>query len=168
MLPTIRGLAIYRTILKFGGNVEDAGKLIYTISEKELQSIPGFVRKFMGYLWFSRWFIKRLIKRDKITQEREYPGNFVLTYIEGDGETYNFGVDYTECANVKFLKDQNALELAPFICATDKVVSELLGWGLTRTTTLAEGNQKCDFRFKKHGKTIVPVPDFILKNDVVG
>ena len=39
MLPTIRGLAIYRTILKFGGNVEDAGKLIYTISEKELQSI---------------------------------------------------------------------------------------------------------------------------------
>ena len=47
------------------------------------------------------------------------------------------------------------MELAPYICAMDKVTSELLGWGLTRTMTLAEGCEKCDFRFKKGGQTRV-------------
>jgi hypothetical protein len=47
------------------------------------------------------------------------------------------------------------MELAPHVCAVDKVTSELLGWGLTRTMTLAEGFAKCDFRFKKGGETSV-------------
>ena len=54
-----------------------------------------------------------------------------------------------ECSSCKLLKAQDAMELAPFVCAIDKVTSELLGWGLTRTMTLAEGFEKCDFRFKK-------------------
>ena len=46
-------------------------------------------------------------------------------------------------------------ELAPYVCAVDKVASEMMGWGLSRTMTLAEGREKCDFRFKKGGKTDV-------------
>jgi hypothetical protein len=34
-----------------------------------------------------------------------------------------------------------------------------LGWGLTRTVTLAEGAERCDFRFKKGGETKVTVPE---------
>lgn len=41
------------------------------------------------------------------------------------------------------------------MCMFDKAGSDLLGWGLTRTMTIANGNEKCDFRFKKHGKTNV-------------
>jgi len=33
--------------------------------------------------------------------------------------------------------------------------SEALGWGLRRTMTLADGQERCDFRFKRGGKTHV-------------
>lgn len=75
-----------------------------------------------------------------------------MHFIEGDGKNFDYGIDYTECANVKFIRAQGAMELAPYTGATDKVVSEKLGWGLKRTMTLADGKAKCDFRFKQGGK----------------
>lgn len=128
------------------------------MSEAELKAIPGLVRRVLGYVWFSPWFLRRLKKRAIKSQEREYPDSFVMSYVEGDGQKFDYGIDYTECANVKFLKEQGAMELAPYICATDKVASEMLGWGLNRTMTLADGCRKCDFRFKKNGKTFLQAP----------
>jgi len=40
----------------------------------------------------------------------------------------------------------------------DILFIEALGWRLTRATTLAEGADKCDFRFKKGRPTNVAVP----------
>jgi hypothetical protein len=158
LLPTTRLLAIYRVLQKKGHTVESAGQLINEMTKVELKALPGFIRRIIGYLWFSSWFLNRLKKRAKKSQEREYPGDFVFNYIEGDGQKFDYGIDYIECANCKFLSAQGALELAPYICATDKITSEMLGWGLNRTRTLADGNEKCDFRFKKGGKTFVQGP----------
>lgn len=155
ILPTVSALAIYRALQKQGYTVEDAGQLIYEISEAEVKSYPKFLSRLIEYLWFSPLFLWRIKKRAKNSQQREYPDSFVIEYVEGDGSSFDYGIDYTECANCKFLSKQHALELAPYICATDKVVSEVLGWGLSRTMTLADGNTKCDFRFKKGGKTTV-------------
>ena len=55
----------------------------------------------------------------------------MLNFIEGDGREFDYGIDYTECGGCKFLTNKNAPELAPFMCALDKTVSEALGWGLT-------------------------------------
>lgn len=159
LLPAVRSLAVYRALQKQGGTVEDAGQLIVEMSEAELKSIPGFIRRIIGYFWFSPWFLRRVKRRAKESQEREYPDSFVMHYIKGDGQNFDYGIDYSECANVKFLKAQGALELAPYICATDKVVSEMLGWGLNRTKTLADGDVKCDFRFTKGEKTFVLGPE---------
>jgi len=158
LLPTSRYLAIYRVLQRQGRTVEDAGKLIYEMSEAELKAIPGVVRRVIGYLWFTRWFLGRLKKRATESQERKYPGGYVLTHVEGNGQDFDYGIDYTECASCKFLSVQNAFELAPYVCAVDKVASEMMGWGLSRTMTLAEGREKCDFRFKKGGKTDVAMP----------
>ncbi len=165
LLPTSRYLAIYRVLQRQGRTVEDAGQLIYEMSEAELKAIPGLVRRVIGYLWFSRWFLRRLKKRATESQERKYPGGYVLTYVEGNGQDFDYGVDYTECASCKFLSSQNALELAPYVCAVDKAASEMLGWGLRRTMTLAEGREKCDFRFKKGGKTDVTMPQSLTQVD---
>ena len=86
-----------------------------------------------------------------------YAGDYVMTYVPGDGHTFDWGFDYTECASCKFLKAQDAFELAPYVCAVDQVVGEMLGWGLSRTTTLGEGGERCDFRFKKGAATHVVV-----------
>ncbi len=158
LLPATRYLAIYRTFQKHGQAVEEAGRLAYEIGEAEIKAIPGWMRRLIGVLWFSPLFTKRLHKRAISSQERKYPGGYVLAYVEGDGLDFDYGVDYIECASCKFLSEQDASELAPYVCAVDKVASEMLGWGLSRTTTLAEGGAKCDFRFKKGGMTEVRIP----------
>ena len=112
----------------------------------------------MEYLWFSRLFRKLLKRRATRSQRGRYPGDSIINYVEGDGREFDYGVDYIECANCKFLRAENAFELAPYACATDKPISELMGWGLTRTMTIAEGFPKCDFRFKKGGRTRVAIP----------
>jgi hypothetical protein len=153
LLPTSRYLAIYRVLRRMGLAVEEAGQIIYQMNEAELKSIPIIVRRIIGYLWFSPWLIRRFRKRAKESQECKFPGGYVLTFIEGDGQKYDYGFNYTECAGCKFLNEQNASELAPFMYALDKTVSEALGWGLTRTMTIADGFDKCNFRFKKGDKT---------------
>ena len=165
LFPTIRYLAIYRALQRQGRPVEDAGQLVYTMSEAEVKAMPGLVRRAIGCLWFSAWFMRRLRKRATESQKRKYVGDYVLTYVQGDGHNFDYGVDYTECASCKFLRAQDAFELAPYVCATDKVVSKMLGWGLSRTTTLAEGCEKCDFRFKKGGKTHVALPQSLKPID---
>ena len=156
--PTSRYLAVYRALQRQGRTVEDAGRLVYMMGIEEGRAIPYIARRILEYLWFSRLF-RALIKRRGIrSRQRRYPGDFVLNYVEGDGREFDYGVDYIECANCKFLRAENAFELAPYECATDKPISELMGWGLTRTTTIAEGSPRCEFRFKKGGKTRVVVP----------
>jgi hypothetical protein len=157
-IPTTRYLAMYRALQKQGRTVADAGLLAYMIGTEEAKAIPYFIRRFLEWLWFSplvEWGIK---KGNIRTQQVKYPGESVLHYVNGDGQEFDYGVDYTECAVCKFLRAENAFELTPFVCALDKPVSELLGWGLTRTKTIAEGFPRCEFRFKRGGKTQVPLP----------
>ena len=153
LLPTSRWLAVYRALQKRGATVEVAGRLIYEMMEAETKAIPGPVRLLMGWLWFSSLFLRRVRKRAAESHRRQHPGAYVYDYVEGNGRDFDWGIDYLECSSCKLLKAQNAMELAPYVCAVDRVTSELLGWGLTRTMTLAEGFDKCDFRFKKGGQT---------------
>lgn len=153
LLPTSRYLAIYRVLQRKGLTIEESGQIIYQMNECELNAIPVFLRRIIGYLWFSPLFIWRLKKRAKESQERKYPGGYVLDFVQGDGRSFDYGLDYIECAGCKFLAQQGAPELAPLLCNLDKSSSEILGWGLTRTMTIAKGYPKCDFHFKKGGKT---------------
>ena len=88
LLPASRYLAIYRTFQKHGRSVEEVGRLVYEIGEAEFEAIPGWVRRIIGVLWFSRWFVKRLQKRAASSQERKYSGGYVLAYVEGDGQDF--------------------------------------------------------------------------------
>lgn len=156
--PTTRYLAVYRALQRQGRTVEEAGRLVYLMGAEEARAIPYIARRLMAYFWFSALFRKLVKPRAIRSQQRRYPGASVINYVEGDGCEFDYGVDYIECANCKFLQAENALELAPYECATDRPISELMGWGLTRTMTIAEGFPRCDFRFKKGGRTRVPIP----------
>lgn len=161
-LPTTRYLAVYRALQRQDRTLEDAGRLNFIMATEEARAIPYVGRRLMEALWFSRW-LRGLAKKKAIkSQRRVYPGNFVMTYVEGDGREFDYGIDYSECANCKFLRAENAFELAPYVCATDKPISELLGWGLTRPRTIAEGFPTCRFRFTKGGVTNVPIPQPLL------
>jgi L-2-amino-thiazoline-4-carboxylic acid hydrolase len=152
---TAQSLAIYRALRSHGKAVEEAGKLYYLICEALLNSYPRIVHRLIGNLSFSKIYLAALKKGALKSQKRLYPGGYVFSFIDGDGREFDYGVDYSECGGCKFLSKQGASELAPYICTADIIYSELFGWGLTRTKTIAEGFEKCDFRFKKGGKTRV-------------
>jgi hypothetical protein len=80
-------------------------------------------------------------------------GDFEIRYVAGDGNDFDIGIDYVKCGNYKFVKDQGTEEFAPYVCMSDIALSNAMGWGLIRTETLADGCERCDFRFKKGGKT---------------
>ncbi len=151
-------LAVYRTASAYGKSIEEVGGLIFEICQKFMEAYPSFITRFFGGMNFSSFYLNGLRKRAIQSQERKYPEDYVYNFIEGDGKTFDYGVDYVECASCKFLAKQGASELAPYLCPVDILYSEKLGWGLMRTQTLAEGAGRCDFRFKKGGPTRVAVP----------
>ena len=151
-------LTVYRISKAHGKTVEQIGELVYEIGRAFLASYSIFLLRPLTPLIFSHRSWNRLRKRAIESQAREYHDDYVYNFIEGDGVTFDYGVDYIECASCKFLAKQGAPEISPYICPVDILFSEALGWGLTRTTTLAGGAEVCDFRFKKGGPTNVAVP----------
>jgi len=159
LISTAWFLAMYRVLKRRGETVDEVGRLTYQASKAYLGAYPRFLSRFLGFMTFPSRYLRRLKQRAAESQARRYPGDYVFDLVEGDGETFDYGVDYTECGTVKFLVAQGAAELAPYVCPADILYSRVLGWGLKRTMTLAEGAARCDFRFKKGGETRVAVPE---------
>jgi hypothetical protein len=90
-------------------------------------------------------------QRAQISQQRRYPGDWVFEVIEGDGQTFDVGMDYTECGIEKFMRRQGAANLTPYLCNLDYVTFGATGLGLVRTKTLGWGCDCCDFRIRRKG-----------------
>jgi hypothetical protein len=106
----------------------------------------------MGWYYLSRLSQRQSRKRSALSQQRRYPADWVRVHVDGDGQTFEWGVDYLECGIVKFLHSQEADELAPYLCLLDYALLGALGIKLIRTQTLANGDERCDFRFAGRGK----------------
>lgn len=158
IVATGLSLALYRTAKANGKTVEEVGQLLFEIGQAILQGYPLFIARLFGKMNFSSFYLKRLEKRAMESHRRKYPEDYLYDFVPGDGSTFDYGVDYLECASCKFLAKQGAPELAPYLCPIDVLYSRALGWGLMRTMTLAEGAEKCDFRFKQGRPTNIAVP----------
>lgn len=146
-------LAFHRALAQDGRPVWEAGELAYALTAKYMERLPRVAARLIHWAWFSNVFQKRVRFRAKQSQKHRQRVDFVYEYVEGDGERFDFGVDYLECAIWSFLKAQGAPELAPYVCALDQLYSDTFEWGLVRTSTLAEGGTRCDFRFRRGGET---------------
>lgn len=80
--------------------------------------------------------------------KRRYPDDWVVDVLEKTPE-YTFGFNYTECGDCKLCRKEGCPELAKYLCSLDYMTTEIMGVGLQRTGTLAEGFPKCDFRFRE-------------------
>ncbi|MEA2023488.1 MAG: L-2-amino-thiazoline-4-carboxylic acid hydrolase [Actinomycetota bacterium] len=153
-----RALALYRVVIRHGGSLEDTGELLHRTAQAETERFPRVVRHGAGRYYFTRLRRWRLERAARKSQARRYPGDWVFERIDGDGETFDFGMDTTECGIVKFFHAQEADELGPYLCDLDYVKYEGIGTGLRRTKTLAWGCDRCDFRYSKQGVTSAPWP----------
>ncbi len=142
-------LAYYPPMRSHGQTAEDVGRMLYDLNAQELEQIPKDHALAEGMRLFSPSSLERLARWAAWTQKREHPANWVASFIPGDRRDFDFGYDYTECALVKFFRAHQASELAPYVCLNDFLKSRTYGTGLRRTQTLAQGDPRCDFRYRQ-------------------
>ncbi|MBN2007252.1 MAG: L-2-amino-thiazoline-4-carboxylic acid hydrolase [Anaerolineae bacterium] len=145
---------MYNVLKSLGQTVEQTGRIIYETCET-MADHPQWVLRLVGGFKYNRGYVDRLKVAAAESQQRRYPGDWVCTFVEGDGETFDYGVDISECGICKFYHAQGAGELAPYMCLSDYVVSHAFDRGLVRYKTLAEGAEVCDFRYKQKRETYV-------------
>ena len=157
LIQSTWALALYRALRNHGKSAEETGSICYEMVEAQLDSYPRLLRNLVGRWYLSR-FRSGMERGAAESQKRLFPENSLWRFVQGDGKEFDFGMDMTECAICKFFHAQGADELTPYMCRTDFAVSKALGMGLIRTTTIAEGAVKCDFRYKRGRETIQRKP----------
>jgi hypothetical protein len=149
-------LAVYRVVVRHGGAAQDAGDVLHRYIQSMVVRVPGPLRaRTLGH---RRASMEKLARR---SQQRRYPDDWVGEIVDGAGQPFDFGIDWTECGTDKFMRAQRADEFTPYLCALDYVIAEAADEGLTRTKTMSWGCDRCDFRFTHPGTTTaVWPPDF--------
>ena len=88
----------------------------------------------------------------EIPDTGDHPGAFQLEQLQpGEDDDFNWGFNMTSCAICHLFGQHDAMDLVPYMCATDDVISDLRGEGLRRTGTIALGASHCDFRYQAGG-----------------
>jgi len=153
-------LATYRTLKAHGKSVEEIGKIIYEMCET-LVDYPKFILRLIGRLKYGKRYEKKIREWATESQKRQYPGDWVSAFVEGNGREFDYGFDMTQCGILRFFHAQGADEITPYMCVSvDGIFSKAFNRGLVRTMTLAEGYDRCDFRYKRGRETfLLPLKD---------
>jgi hypothetical protein len=117
-----------------------------------LASLPEVERRALGERFLSAENQAFLREQAKASQERADPHDFVYRFVEAghtpEGEPFGFGIDYTECGFCKLCRRNGDEDLLPHLCALDGEYYALRGIDLKRSTTIAGGDGRCNFRFR--------------------
>jgi hypothetical protein len=127
---------------------DEIGELVYRVAEEWVTSSPrwiGRVQVLLAKTPFLRMILSRISRQ---TQQRKYPGDFVVQFIPGDSRSFDFGLDFTSCAIHKFFQAEQAGHFAKYMCRIDYLATSIKGIELIRTGTIANGADKCDFRYR--------------------
>jgi len=105
------------------------------------------------------------------SQTDALPGEFVYEAVfdsrAPDQREFDWGMNVKSCAICSAFARHDAMELVPYMCATDDLVSDREQQGLRRTGTIAVGASHCDFRFKRGGdplRLVEHYPDRIRRD----
>jgi hypothetical protein len=83
------------------------------------------------------------------SKQQAAPGEFVYEAFFGDRKAFDWGMNVKSCGICFQFSKYDAMDLVPYMCATDDVVSDQGRQGLRRTGTIAVGAHQCDFRYQR-------------------
>ncbi len=152
LIGTAQELAVYKAMQIHGKPPSEAWELCHQAIGLLIETVPKWKRWLLKWLMFSN-FVRKVMERRASTQQKGFFGDFEIKYLVGKGDDFDIGVNYHRCGNYNFAMKHGSAAFAPYICMSDIALSDALGWGLTRTQTLADGCSYCDFRFKKGATT---------------
>lgn len=149
-------LAMLFILEKEGYTYREIGEFAINFTEIETRNAMERTKK-KGMdlldLYFDDVFINSARTHCNDTLKRKYPDNWVMEFVDGTNEDFDYGLNVSECAIHKVYKRFGAEKYAPFACLIDFAQGNVLGFGLTRTKALANGALGCDHRYTKTGNT---------------
>lgn len=151
ILITAQELAAYKALRRYDIKNEEIWELCYEALCLRLEAINLWKRRLISLFWQS--IFRNMLKMRARRNKKEWLAGFELEYILGQGDDFDFGINYTNCGSYEFMKKHGGEEFAPYVCMSDIALNEAFNWGLIRTQTLADGCDYCDFRFKKDART---------------
>lgn len=86
------------------------------------------------------------------SQTNAAPGEDVIEFISGENPDFEWGYNVKSCAICQAAAKYDAIDLVPYFCAVDDVMSDKGNQGLQRTGSLALGAPHCDFRYTRGGE----------------
>jgi hypothetical protein len=148
LVRAARCLALYQAMQAHGNTMAETGKALYDATAALISAVSSPPQQLSV-----EELIRRRSERAARSQQRQYPADWVYTFVLGDGQEFDYGYDFVECAAQKLYHAHGADEFLPYYCFLDFAVSRAAGLGLHRTMTLAEGHAQCDHRFKRGRET---------------
>lgn len=156
LVKCMSDLAIFRVLERFGFSFREIGEFHYNyvmrthITRKEdLEKVGRDPSQYP----FDPVYVDYQKKLTEETQKKLYPDDWVMEFVEGKGENFEWGWDIKECGVQKGYKKLGDEKYLPFICLGDHYEAEGLGFGFTRTQALGFGAPLCTHRFVKNFKT---------------
>ncbi len=149
-------LAMFFILEKEGYTYREIGDFANKFTEIETKNaMERAEKKGMNLLdlYFDDVFINSAKTHCNDTLKRKYPDNWVMEFVDGTNEDFDYGLNVSECAIHKAYKKLGAEKYAPFTCLIDFAQAHVLGFGLSRTQSLANGAPGCDHRYSRIGNT---------------
>ncbi len=152
LLITAQELAVFKAMKEQGKTPAEAWELCHLALRLRVAKITRWRQWLLRRFMFSG-LMKKIMARRARQQQKVGFGDFEVEYLIGGGDDFDFGVNYLQCGNYRFMMTHGGEAFAPYVCMSDIALSDAMGWGLIRTQTLADGCDHCDFRFKKGATT---------------
>lgn len=149
-------LAMFFILEKEGYTYREIGEFAIKFTEIETKNaMERTEKKGMNLvdLYFNDIFLNSARTHCNDTLKRKYPYNWIMEYLDGTNEDFDYGLNVSECAIHKIYTKLGAEKYTPFGCLIDFAQGNILGFGLTRTKSLANGALGCDHRYTKTGNT---------------
>ncbi len=149
LVESVELLSLCLAMRKSGAALGEIEDVVRSGMLRRLSHYPRAVLRLLGRLQFSRAFVRSLDRQARETQKRTYPENFVAEIVASGDGSFDWGIDFTECAIQKLFRMLGVSEYLPLICRLDHLSSDAFGLGMVRTETLAEGGTRCNPRLKR-------------------
>lgn len=147
-------LSVYKVLINREFSLEEVGRLINEIYVNSIERDSEKVAELeqIGEVIFSNENIEE-IKRCAIESRNiKYEKDFIVDFVEGNNEEFDFGSDTHQCPIHLYFKEQNSDKFTKYVCNIDFIRSKYLKSGLQRKKCLSNGDSVCEFRWKRYGE----------------
>jgi len=118
LLISVQELAVYKAMMKHGKPPGEVWELCHEALRFRLAEVPQWKRWLLRRFMFSRLVRKIVARRARQKQKGRF-GDFEIEYLIGDGDEFDFGVNYLQCGNITLVKGHGGEEFAPYVCMSD-------------------------------------------------